>query len=446
MKQLNRDFVEESVLLASTLKWILLSSFAGIVAGGTTSLFLNLLSYGIKITSSWSSYYLFLPFALFISSWLVIKFAPEAEGHGTEKVIESVHKRNGKINLKVIPIKTLATIITLSFGGSAGKEGPSAQIGAGTASFFANLLKLNQDDYRRFVICGISAGFAGVFGTPIAGAIFAAEVLYVGRFSYRVLLPALFASYISFFINRYFGISHFRYSIDVGSQNDFHMFIYMVVFGIVVGIVALFFIKTLTFFENLFKEKVQIYKPLKGFIGGIILIFVVWVTKSTDYLGLGTDVIDRAIHGDELTGLSFLGKIFTTSITLSTGGSGGILTPVFFIGSTLGNVWAQLVGGNIAMYSGIGMVALLAASANTPLAAITMSMELFGVQTATYASIASVVSYLIVGHHSVYPSQILTFSKTPSIHCDINCELRQIHELKLSNKPHLFLKFFRNDH
>ncbi len=91
------------------------------------------------------------------------------------------------------------------------------------------------------------------------------------------------------------------------------------------------------------------------------------------------------------------------------------------------------------MYSAIGMVALLAASANTPLAAIIMSMELFGVQTATYASIASVVSYLIVGHHSVYPSQILAFSKTPSINCDINCEIRQIHESKLSNKPHLFL-------
>jgi len=322
------------------------------------------------------------------------------------------------------------------FGGYAGKEGPSAQIGAGTASFFASLFRLNQDDYRRFVICGISAGFAGVFGTPIAGAIFASEVLYVGRFSYRVLLPALFASYISFFINQFFGVSHLRYSIHVGSGNNFHMFVYMVIFGLIIGLVALFFIQILHLFEKLAK-KLPIYKPLKGLIGGLLLILVVWLTKSTDSIGLGINVIERALYGNDVSGLSFLTKIFTTSITLGTGGSGGILTPIFFVGSTLGNVWAQLIHGNVSMYSAIGMVALLAASANTPLAAIIMAMELFGVEVATFASIASVVSYLIVGHHSVYPSQILVLSKTPSIECDTNCELRQIHDIKLSTKPHM---------
>ncbi|MFV9511470.1 chloride channel protein [Tepidibacillus sp. LV47] len=440
MSKLNRSILEESVLLASTIKWIIFSTFAGVAAGGTTSLFLNLLAYSTKEVSSWHHYYLLIPFALFLSSWFVTRFAPEAEGHGTEKVIEAVHKRNGKINLKVVPIKTLATLITLTFGGSAGKEGPSAQIGAGTASFFANVLKLNKDDYRRFVICGISAGFAGVFGTPIAAAIFAAEVLYIGNFSYRVLLPALISSYISFFINKYFGANHFHYLIKIDNKNDFQMFFYMIIFGIIIGLVALLFIKTLDFFEKWFKEKLPIYKPLKGIIGGIFLILIVIVTKSTDFIGLGTNVIDRALAGKEVTELSFLVKIFTTSVTLSSGGSGGILTPIFFVGSTLGNAWAQLIDGNLAMYSAIGMVALLAASANTPLAAIIMAMELFGVQVAIYASIASVISYLVVGHHSVYPSQILTLPKTPSIDTDINCEIRQIRHLKLANKPHILFR------
>ncbi len=318
VKQMNRNLMEESVLLASTLKWILLSSFAGIVAGSATSLFLNLLSFSSNTASSWHYYYLLVPIALFTSSWLVMTFAPEAEGHGTEKVIESVHQRNGRINLKVIPIKIIATVITLMFGGSAGKEGPSAQIGAGTTSFFANLFRLNQDDYRRFVICGISAGFAGVFGTPIAGAIFASEVLYVGRFSYRVLLPTLFASYISFFINQFFGVSHFHYAIHVGDSDNFQMFVYMIIFGIIVGLVALFFIQILHFIEKL-TEKIHIYKPLKGIIGGLLLIFIVWLTKSTDSIGLGTNVIERALNGNDVSGLSFITKIFTTSITLGTG-------------------------------------------------------------------------------------------------------------------------------
>ncbi|KXG44688.1 chloride channel protein [Tepidibacillus decaturensis] len=438
-KEINQEVLEESILLLSTIKWIFLSIFVGTVVGGVTALFLNTLAYGTEKAAEWPYYYLFMPIAFFLSSWMVLRFAPDAAGHGTEKVIESIHKKNGKIDVKVVPIKVFATLVTLISGGSAGKEGPSAQIGAGIASAFSDLFRFNEDDRRRFVICGISAGFAGVFGTPIAGAIFAAEVLFIGKFSYRVLLPSLISAYVSFHINEYLGVKHFKYAIQVPAKSEISMFFYLILFGILIGLISLLLIKALHIIEAYFQYSLKIYKPLKGFIGGFILIFIVLLTHSKDYIGLGTYVIDQALAGHKVDSLSFFIKIFTTSVTLGSGGSGGILTPVFYIGSTLGNAWAQLIHGDLAMYSAIGMVSFLAASANTPLAAIIMAMELFGVKVATYASIVSVISYLVVGHRSVYPSQILSMSKSPSIDTDINCEIRQIQKLRLSNKMHVLL-------
>jgi H+/Cl- antiporter ClcA len=162
---------EETVLFFSVIKWFILASIIGILVGFGTVVFLKLLTMGIKATGRFKYYYLLLPIIICLSALISRVFAPEAEGHGTEKVIEAVHKRNGKIDLIVVPVKLITTILTLSFGGSAGKEGPCAQIGAGLASGFADIFRLKDSDRKKIVICGISAGFASVFGTPVAGAL-----------------------------------------------------------------------------------------------------------------------------------------------------------------------------------------------------------------------------------------------------------------------------------
>jgi H+/Cl- antiporter ClcA len=189
---------EETVLFVSVIKWVILSTIIGVAVGLATVAFLKLLAWGINNTQKFDYYFVFLPVAFFLSSVLIKYLAPDAEGHGTEKVIEAIHKHSGKIKAMVVPVKLAATVITLSFGGSAGKEGPCAQIGAGVSSLFADLFKFDDADRKKLVTCGISAGFAAVFGTPIAGSIFRVEVLFIGAVMYDVLLPSFIAGIISY--------------------------------------------------------------------------------------------------------------------------------------------------------------------------------------------------------------------------------------------------------
>lgn len=188
-----RWYTEHTALFISTVKWSFLGALAGVCVGMGTRGFLVALSAATHATTrldvgAFHSYYL-LPLALPLCVWLIRTFAPSAKGHGTEAVIAAVHEDAGRIAWKVAPIKLLATVLTLAFGGSVGKEGPCAQIGASITSLFADLMRLNDDDRRRLVICGIGAGFAAVFGTPVSGALFGIEVLYLGRIEYPVLFP-----------------------------------------------------------------------------------------------------------------------------------------------------------------------------------------------------------------------------------------------------------------
>lgn len=435
-----RELKEETILLLSVIKWIILSVFCGGVVGGITAIFLKLLDKSIEYTSKMSYYFLFAPLAFFISIIIVKKFAPQASGHGTEKAIESIHKNNGKMDPKVVPIKAITTIITIAFGGSAGKEGPCTQIGAGIASFFAKLFRFDEMDFKRFVVCGISAGFAGVFGTPIASAVFTAEVLYIGKFSYIAFLPSLLAAYVSCYVNKFIGTKHFVYEIKFNA-NDLKMFLAMIAFGIFIGIISILFIKIFELVENFF-NKINIKKSYKGFIGGIVLILIVVVSKNHSVIGLGDSAIHGALSGKVMNPLNWILKILTTSLTLGSGASGGMLTPTLFIGAMSGNLWAHIFKMNISLYSAIGMTSFLGACTNTPLAAIIITMELFGVKAGTYASICCIISYYIVGHRSIYPTQVMMQSKSPSILLKNNIEIGEIDKLTFRDKYNILDRFF----
>jgi len=420
---MKRTITEESVLFASVIKWIVLASCTGIIVGLAASAFLGVLSWSTARADHYAFTFLLLPLAFFISSLLTTYVAPDARGHGTEKVIEAIHKHNSIIPAAVVPVKLVATVITLAIGGSAGKEGPCAQIGAGLSSLFAQLLRFDESDRRKLVICGISAGFATVFGTPIAGAIFGVEVLIVGTLLYDVLLPSFVAGVTAYQVSSYFGVPYIHSSVTLSSLSEV-LLLKVILAAILFGFVSVLFIKGMKAGHGFF-DRLRIWPPLKAAGAGCLLALLA-IIFGHQYLGLGVPTIVSCLNGQRVSWPAPFLKIVFTSITLNGGGSGGIVTPIFFIGATTGALVAPMLHVDVATMSAIGFVCLLAGSANTPIAASIMAVEMFGPSIGPYAAVACVVTYLITGHRSVYPSQLLAISKSSSLDVQMGSEMHQV--------------------
>lgn len=412
-----RWYTEHTALLISTLKWALLGASAGLCVGLGTRGFLWVLANSPTavawVTRGAFPAFWLLPIALPVCVWLIRTFAPDARGHGTEAVIAAVHQRSGRIPWLVAPVKLSATVVTLAFGGSVGKEGPAAQIGAALTSLFSDLLRLRDEDRRRLVICGISAGFAAVFGTPVSGALFGIEVLYLGRIDYSVIFPAMVAGIVG---HLSCGVRP-PFPVLSGALTDtgqVRVIIISLVSGAVFGLVALLLIESLRATERMLR-RYESHPYWVAAAGGSVLV-VLYHFAGEQFSGLGTDTISGVLAGTtQVAAWAFLAKIAATSVTLETGGSGGIVTPIFFIGSASGAALASVFGVSPQLLAAFGFVATLAAAANTPIAAAVMAIEVLPASEGVYAALAAATAFLMVGHRSVYASQKLGLSKSASL-------------------------------
>jgi len=421
-------YTEHAALFVTTLKWALLGAVAGFCVGWGTRLFLWSLVASSRLTDrvfdGWFRPYYLLPLALVVCVWLIRTFAPSAKGHGTEAVIAAIHQRSGKVDWLVAPIKLLATVVTLAFGGSVGKEGPCAQIGAAITSLFADVLHLKDGDRRRLVICGVGAGFAAVFGTPVSGALFGIEVLYLGRIEYPVLFPCLVAGIVAHLVcgvNAPVPTLHG----DLSLLEHRTIVPLTIAFGAVFGLVALLLIETMRGLEKLLRRFAR-HPYAVATVGGTGLALF-YAAAGEQYAGLGLPVIEASLGGTaKLFALAFLFKIIATAVTLETGGSGGIVTPLFFIGAASGVALGHAAGLEPGVIAAFGFVSVLAAAANTPIAAAVMGMELLPAQLGVYAALCAGTAFLIVGHRSVYASQKLGLSKSGGLDVPIGVPIGEV--------------------
>src|SRR5262247_361220 len=428
-----RWYTEHTALLISTLKWAMLGAIAGVCVGLGTRVFLWALArsadWARALTPARVPVFLFLPAALPLCVWIIRTFAADARGHGTEAVIAAVHQRAGRVDWLVAPVKLTATVVTLAFGGSVGKEGPAAQIGAALTSLFADILRLDDEDRRRLVICGISAGFAAVFGTPVSGALFGIEVLYLGRIDYTVIFPALVAGIVAHLVC---GVQPPFPALQqtFADTRQVHTILIMLACGALFGLIALLFIESLRFFERAL-SRFEHRPYLLAAAGGVALVLL-YIAIGDAYAGLGTDTINGVLDGTtSVFAGAFLIKILATTITLETGGSGGIVTPIFFVGATSGAALAPLFRVPAPFLGAVGLVAVLAAAANTPIAAAVMAMELLPAPEGVYAALAASTAFLMVGHRSVYASQKIGLSKSAGLDIELGGPIGEVNRTSL---------------
>ncbi len=304
----------------------------------------------------------------------------------------------------------IGTFITHLFGGSAGREGTGVQIGSSISEGIGHLFKLDKVDTKIILMCGISSGFSSVFGTPLAGTMFGLEVAALGTMSYQALIPCFTSAFVGNIVTTAFGVSHSHYSILEVPSITYIVVFKVIVAAILFGLVSKFFSEFTHKLKDIFSSTFK-NAAIKSMVGGFIVIILTYLIGTRDYLGLSLPLINNSFT-ENVSPFAFFNKLIFTSFTLGTGFQGGEVTPLFVIGSTLGNTLSTILHISPSFLAALGLIGVFAGATNSPITSFILGLELFGAQGIEFMFMTCAISYLFSGHSGIYISQKIGISKS----------------------------------
>ena len=403
------------------------SILAGLFGGVIGAVFNLTIEFVTELRTEHGFFVFFLPLGGVLIALLYRAFRVKHD-RGTNLIIDAVSK-DSFIPFYIAPLVLVSTAITHLFGGSSGKEGAALQIGGELGELAGRVCRLKQLDMRTAVLCGMSAMFAALFGTPIAAAIFVAEFVAIGAMNYAALLPCVISSFVAVMITHLLGIVEEPLGVlPIGLEIGAPELLLIIVITLAVVVVSVAFCilmhKTHDISEKLFKNNY-----LRVFIGGLIIVALTLIPGGRDYNGSGIGIISAALAGEAVP-WAFALKMIFTAITLGFGFKGGEIFPSFFIGATLACTVSGLIGFDPMLGAALGMICMFCCVTNSPIASIVMSVELFGAEYFFPFALVCIVGYVLSGNHSLYDSQKILYSKLDGISQDGYSPIDTVHELE----------------
>lgn len=407
------------VKLSWMLRWCAVIAVVAVAAGSSVALFLHLLDVVTEVR--WQNVWLIylLPIAGVIIYWLYRKAGPAAAG-GNDTILRELMKPAADMPAVMAPLVLLATLITHLFGGSAGREGTAVQMGGSIAGMVGRWLRVTEGEMRLVLLSGIAAGFGAVFGTPMAGGVFALEVMAIGRLRYAAVVPSFASAFAAHYVSLAWGVAHTQYHPLLSGtyfafspdRDQLMLALKVVLAGLAFGLVARLF----AYSSHKLKDVAGKWFASRGWlapvVGGLVIIAGTVAVGSADFLGLGVTTLSgkgasivNAFHAGGVGQWSWLLKLLFTVVTLSMGFKGGEVTPLFFIGATLGSALSVWLNVPVELMAGIGFIAVFAGATNTPVASALMGAELFGWGNMVWFVLACFVARYASGSVSIYKAQ-----------------------------------------
>ena len=417
-----RDEIEQDAksvwrYLSAFFQWIVLALVTGTVGGVVGALFYNTVNWAtqIRLAHPWMLW--LLPIGGLTIA--VMYHFCRMENENTNAIIDSIHFGD-KVPLLLVPCIFLGTAITHLFGGSAGREGAALQIGGSLGNYIGRLFHLDAKDMRLATLCGMSAVFSALFGTPLTATIFALEVISVGVFYYSALVPCIVSALIAFGISTALGDAPTRFALSL-QPLEWMMLIRVAGLAVLCSVMSILFCLTMHGTEHALAKRIP-----NGFLrialGGAAIIGLTYLVGTTDYNGAGMDVITRAIEEGTARPTAFFWKLVFTAVTIGCGFKGGEVVPTFFIGAALGCVAGPLLGIPAGFAAALGLVCVFCGAVNCPMASMVLSVELFGAGNLIYFALACGIAYMLSGYFGLYSSQKILYSKLRPEFIDIHAK------------------------